>query len=91
MGLSCGAVQPAVGQADAEGSKWVVAETDGGRVRGDHVVLGGSEVIHGDVGLKSHEGKRYAIRQEAAADARLLGVSFQDISRIERGLARRCK
>ena len=88
--------QPGAVAGEDEGSKWLVVETEGGRVRGDAVTLDGSEVIHGNIGLKAHEGKFYAIRQvasaeiskyagkEAAADARLLGVTFQEKSRIER-------
>lgn len=91
-----GVVQAGGGAQGDEGSKWLVVETDGGRVRGDPVTLDGSEIIHGAVGLKSQDGRFYAIRQvptaevekyagkEAAADARLLGVAFQNKSRVER-------
>ena len=58
--------------------------------------LTGSEIIHGNVGLKSEGNQHFAIRQmarsdveafkgkEASSDARLLGISFQGIVRDER-------
>ena len=87
--------QPGEGQAD-DGSKWVAVETEGGRVRGQEVTLDGAEVIRGDIGLKQEDGCWFAIRKvkgcdigsypgkEASADARLLGVTFQGLSRNER-------
>ena len=80
----------------ARQSKWVVVESEGGRRRGEEVTLDGSEVIHGGVGLKPADGGWFAIRQvsskeletypgkEASADARLLGITFQGLSRSER-------
>lgn len=64
--------------------------------RGDEVTLDGSETLQGTIGLKPDGGSWYAIKfvptadqnkyagREAAADARLLGVSFQGLSRVER-------
>ena len=86
----------AVGVGAADSGKWLVVESEGGRQRGDEVSLDGSETIHGKIGLKVDNGTSYAIRwvpssevskyagREAAADARLLGVSFQGLNRVER-------
>ena len=60
------------------------------------VELDGSEVIRGEVGLKQMGGDWVCIRRvkdedipcycgaEAASDARLLGIKFQDLKREER-------
>eukprot|EP00435_Cladocopium_sp_Y103_P012562 s3813_g3.t1 len=89
---------PAVGavrEAD-DGRVWVRIETCGDHLRGEIVLLSGNEILHGDVGLKEEGGVYYAIRRmpreevasfkgkEASADARLLGVTFQGVSREER-------
>ena len=92
---------PAAGVAAAsdevgEACKWLVVETSTERQRGDEVTLDGSEVVHGDVGLKQSGEKWFAIRKvaqkevslyagrEASADARLLGLTFQEGKRDER-------
>ena len=89
---------PAVGAARVadDGRVWVRIETCHDRLRGEIVVLSGNEILHGDVGLKEEDGVFYAIRRmpreevasfkgkEASADARLLGVTFQGVSREER-------
>ena len=79
-----------------DNSTWVLVETEGVRRRGDPVVLDGSEIIQDEVGLKAFEGKWAAIRKvrkedlekypgrEASADARLLGIDFQGLTREER-------
>lgn len=58
--------------------------------------LDGNEIIHGAIGLKPQDGIYYAIKRmkrsevekfkgkEASADARLMGLSFQGLSRTER-------
>ena len=65
-------------------------------MRGEVVGLVGDEILQGDIGLKPGGGKFFAIRKmkrsdltlytgkEAAADARLLGISFQGVARSER-------
>ena len=75
---------------------WVVIETEGNRQRGETVGLDGSEIIQGNIGLKNFNGTWAAIRRlqadevekypgkEASADARLLGLEFQGLSRDER-------
>ena len=75
---------------------WVRLESTAHHARGDEVRLDGTEILHGDVGLKADGGVHYAIRKmkrgdvdkykgsEAAADARLMGVSFQGVNRAER-------
>ena len=85
------AVQPpAHAPRDGDGRTWVLIETEGGGTRGDAVALDGSEVIHGEIGLKNVQGAWRAIKrvkeedlgkykgQEAAGDARLLGLGFQE-------------
>ena len=84
------------GAQAAPDDMWVRIETDGERLRGDEVQLDGSETLQGDVGLKSDGTKFFAIRKmkredmgkfkgsEASADARLMGVCFQGVSRAER-------
>lgn len=83
-------------QAADAGFKWVRVETGGGVGRGAVVELDGSEVIRGEVGLKQMGGDWVCIRRvkdedipcycgaEAASDARLLGIKFQDLKREER-------
>lgn len=83
--------QPA-GPEDA----WVRIETAGDKLRGEIVTMDGSEYIQGDLAVKTIDGQAVALRRmrtseiedfkgkEAAADARLLGVSFQGLSRAER-------
>lgn len=92
------AAAPQAGAAGApdENAVWVLVETDGERRRGDTIMLDGSEMIQGEVGLKTFEGKWAAIRKlrkedlekypgrEASADARLLGLEFQGLSREQR-------
>ena len=88
---------PGVGHAVQGGDhKWVVVETEGGRRRGDEVALDGSEILRGDVGLKSQDQSWFAIHRlkaddlakypgrEAAADARLMSITFQEVNRNER-------
>ena len=78
------------------GELWVRVETTEGHDRGEEVALDGSEILHGDVGLKASGATYFAIRRiketdrqiykgsEASADARLLGLSFQGLNREER-------
>lgn len=87
------AVAPAPGAPD---DVWVRVESLPGHPRGEVVVLDGSEVIMAEVGLKTDGAETFAIRKikrtnlekykgaEASADARLLGISFQDVERAER-------
>ena len=75
---------------------WVRIETKGEKLRGEEITLDGSEVLHGDVGLKTVNQESFAIRKvkraelekykgiEASADARLLSLQFQEVSRAER-------
>ena len=75
---------------------WVRIETEGEKLRGEIVELDGTEVIHGNVGLKTAGAESYVIKKmkrddvakykgsEASADARLLSLSFQALSRAER-------
>lgn len=58
--------------------------------------MDGSEVIHGDLGIKTKDGIPYFVRRikkeevekfkgaEASSDARLLGVNFEGVKRAER-------
>ena len=89
---------PPPGPAVAVGNDeaWVCVESTGGKVRGEEIALTGGEIIHGDVGLKAEGALHFAIRKikrsdmaaypgkEAAADARLLSMSFQGVNRSER-------
>ena len=89
-------IAPAVVGAVLEDEVWVRVESHGESMRGTEVVLDGSEVLHGSIGIKFVDGEGYAIRKmkktevdkfkglEAAADARLLPLSFQGTSRTER-------
>ena len=83
--------------AQADGDEvWVRVESEGEKMRGEVVGLVGDEILQGDIGLKPEGGKFFAIRKmkrsdltlytgkEAAADARLLGISFQGVARSER-------
>eukprot|EP00435_Cladocopium_sp_Y103_P059267 s48_g21.t1 len=96
-GVAPAVAAPVVQMAPAAPDEvWVRIETDGVALRGEEVRLDGSEVLHGDVGLKSDGVKHYAICRmkrddiekykgsEASADARLLGVAFQGVNRAER-------
>lgn len=77
----------------ADEEVWVRIETDGAHLRGSEVTLDGGEVLRGDIGLKTVEGRTFAIRRmpkdqvsdfkgkEASADARLLGLNFQGLNR----------
>lgn len=79
-----------------DGHKWIVVESEGGRRRGEEVALDGSEILRGDIGLKCQDQVWFAIRRvkledlvkypgrEAAADARLMSVTFQEMGRNER-------
>ena len=92
------AAAPACAPASAAsaGGKWVCIESTEHRLRGDIVSLDGSEIVQGDLALKPDGGSWIAIRRmgdddiskykgkEAAADARLLGISFQGLQRDER-------
>lgn len=81
--------------ADGE-EVWVRVESHGEKLRGEVVELDGNEVLHDPVGIMLGADGPYLIRKmkrqdvdqfkgsEAAADARLLGISFQGISRAER-------
>ena len=97
MGVAAPVMAPAVqAAAIAPDDIWVRIETDGNHPRGEEVQLDGSEVLHGEVGLKSDGSKHFAIRKmmkgdvdkykgsEASADARLMGVTFQGLNRAER-------
>lgn len=80
----------------AQDDVWVRIESEAGHARGEIVILDGSEVVHGEVGLKTVGGSSFAIRKmkrgdvdkfkgaEASADARLLGLVFQGLDRAER-------
>lgn len=82
--------------AASTGGKWVCIESTEHHLRGDVVALDGSEIVQGDLALKPDGGSWIAIRRmgdddiskykgkEAAADARLLGISFQGLQRDER-------
>ena len=84
------------GGAGGEDYVWVRVESEAGGRRGDVVVLDGTEIIHGAIGLKPQDGIYYAIKRmkrsevekykgkEASSDARLMGLSFQGLSRTER-------
>ena len=75
---------------------WVYVETDTQYGRGATVILDGTEVLRGTVGLKQDGGEWRCIRnlgrqdataykgREAACDARLMGITFQDQKRDER-------
>ena len=88
------AVAPAAAVGDEE--VWVRVETGDQQERGDIMELDGTEIIHGNFGLKTVNGKMLFIKKvkrveiekykgaEAVGDARLLGVSFQGIQRAER-------
>ena len=93
MGVAAPVMAPAVqAAAIAPDDIWVRIETDGNHPRGEEVQLDGSEVLHGEVGLKSDGSKHFAIRKmmkgdvdkykgsEASADARLMGVTFQGLN-----------
>ena len=97
MGMAPAPLAPVVVAAPvAPDDIWVRIESDGDHLRGDEVQLDGSETLHGEVGLKADGTKHFAIRKmkrgdvdkykgaEASADARLMGVSFQGVSRSER-------
>ena len=83
-------------RVQGDGHKWIVVETEGNRRRGDEVTLDGSEIIRGSVCLKCQDQSWFAIRRlkmedvvkypgrEASADARLMSVTFQELSRNER-------
>lgn len=89
-------VAAAAGMGDGVNAKWLLVESGEGRQRGEEVALDGSEIIHGDIGLKQSQGKWVAIRRvdaakisefagkEASSDARLLALSFQETGREER-------
>lgn len=86
---------PVVGAA-ADSEVWVRVESEEGHARGERVMLDGSEIIHGNIGLKSGGSSFFAIRRmpesqvdkykgaEAASDARLMSVGFQGLQREER-------
>ena len=93
------AALPAAGVAGAPPGVeevWVRIETEGENLRGAEVTLDGSESLHGDVGVKTFDGRSFTIRKikkadlseykgkEAAADARLMSLSFQGLNRSER-------
>lgn len=94
--VAAGAVVAAGAGAVAEDDVWVRVETAGQHERGDIVELDGSEIVHGNLGLKTVDGAMIFIRKmkrtdidkykgaEAVGDARLLGLSFQGIQRAER-------
>ena len=89
-------VQVAAAVAPGEEMVWVRIESEGDQLRGLEVELDGSETLHGEVGIKVTNGRPFVIRKirkkdigvfkgrEASADARLLGMSFQGLSRDER-------
>ena len=68
----------------------------GDHPRGEEVEVDGSEIVHGAIGLKSDGQQHFAIRRmkrtdvekhkgsEESADPRLMGLSFQGLSRAER-------
>lgn len=90
------AVAPVVAAQAAQDEVWVRIESAAGEPRGSEVAVDGSEIVHGDLALKTTGGVTYALRrmrrsdiakfkgQEAVGDARLLAVTFQDIDRTER-------
>jgi hypothetical protein len=93
-----GAAPVAVAAAAVPGAvpNWVYVETKAGFNRGAQVVLDGSEVVRGEVGLKLVGVEWVCIRDikvvaiavykgaEVAGDARLLPVKLQNMSREER-------
>lgn len=84
------------GGAGGEDYVWVRVESEAGGRRGDLAALDGTEIIHGAIGLKPQDGIYYAIKRmkrsevekykgkEASSDARLMGLTFQGLSRTER-------
>lgn len=81
---------PVAGPVVAVGDElvWVRVESEGQKLRGEVVTLDGSEILHGDAGLKIENGQYFAVRRvkrqhagkETSADARLLGllgINFQ--------------
>jgi hypothetical protein len=97
-GLAPGVAPVAVPAAVVPGvaANWVYVETKAGFDRGAQVVLDGSEVVHGEVGLKLVGAEWVCIRNigvlstavykgaEVAGDARLLPIKLQRMSREER-------
>ena len=66
-GVAAPVVVPAPGVAAAAAAVgdevWVCIETGDGRVRGDVIAVDGTEVIHGEIGLKADGQKHFAIRR----------------------------
>ena len=75
---------------------WVRVESEGQKIRGEIVTITGNKILHGNIGLKPDGAQHFAIRRvkrteigeyagrEAAADARLLGITFQGTARSDR-------
>ena len=96
VGAAVGGVGAAAAVGGADEEVWIRVETEAGKERGEILTMDGTEVIHGDRGLKNEDGKMIFMKKmkrgdidkykgaEATGDARLLSMTFQDISRAER-------